>query len=1746
MAHIGTVEVSDPFLWDEEAVISELCALARPCSRNLTELASRIRENEIDGHSLLTYDLVGANNGHDLRNELYQTLNVRLIKHKNALGEAIMTLRRRSLLFQRWKLDFLDGGEEQESHGHVRGRTAPVRMTEQSDIFLPTRSSMTMDEPKAAVTPFPVSTTQMPNPLTIHDNPGDSYDKQNGGHDEDKPSIPDISADASDPSAAIDGSTPTSQLKRKRVAPQRLQERPVNLLPIPIATEADVLLHGRAKTTIAVQNPAFLHHRDHEFAYLGKGVIDARHVKSPLIPLTRQLHEEEDAFSTPVPTSFPPGKRLVVDRIVRRLLLKHNRAMNALDGGAGFAESVASASQVDSILDLDDLPDDVDMLDKETREEMEIEQAELSRKHAVGPRFLSSEKIQQILDEEVLDMKRDWAERKPSKYCGKAHSLWTDASRRGTKAELFERAVKEARRCDDRIKKLQAEIMELAWEKERDVRLQAKCLQQSVEDRSYNFWLADILSSRFEPPKPPKSMAQPKRKLPPKRKTEGVSSDEEILTSSDDDGFIVDDDAVAEATPLVDLTQRSPVTRIKRSQSPAMAASSPIYIDLTQIDSSVPNTPAGRSATCNTDLGTPRKLFSTLVEAPLGDKAVKQNPLELAPSSQVQQPLSWPAKYHDVKRIASHPPHYWSKQKERYALIISLLWRLGHSRRSAVLRHVQQNGVEESFSLTIARHIANPVRDVSLLTKPGPDTLAFDVSRLFLCFLKVKNLKESRLADLKDASIKRLQAQRGGNSWAVWHDFLAQMAPLFPQDNQIWREDVSDGEVMDGGGEPAARRAAPKEIVQNKDAVDLRERERRRAEEQEARRLRLRAKLDCAANMSSDKSRLIINEAKQDDQPFIYINQSIGGSIKDHQIDGVRFMWNQIIQDQAVRQGCLLAHSMGLGKTMQVITLLVAIQESSRSSDPSVVSQIPEDLRESKTLVLCPSGLVNNWIDELLLWDSDKILGGLYAIDSTLSEEERLTTSQRWSRNGGVLVIGYNMLKQVYGGQSETTFFEKPNLVVADEAHALKNPWSQIHVTCSRFQTKGRIALTGSPLANNIEEYYFMINWIAPNFLGPLSEFREIYANPIQRGFGIDSSDSDRRKALKMQEVFQQTVASKVNRATVKSCMERDLPPKQEFVLCVKPKPLQVKLYNLYLAATRDKISSTSVGQAAFFEHSNALGLICAHPFVFVKECDSKNSDSKEPVLPASTVAEVLGSFGSDWNQPFASTKMELLIKILDHARDKGDKVLVFSHSIPTLDYLEALFKGQNRFYSRLDGRTPIPKRQELIKTFNSNQAEFYLISTKAGGVGLNIQGANRVVILDFGWNPVHEQQAVGRAYRIGQTKPVTVYHFVTAGTFEQDLHRRTVFKSQLSSRVVDQKNPISWGNRNIDLRHDIIETEAKDLKSHIGKDLLLDDLIHHSGGSGSIREIIPTDTFEEEDKRAPLSLAEKKEADEMVRMHKLRYSKPEEFQRLKELKDREASQSASGTGHAAHHTSSGAGAIPIPNPKKVEVGDAHSGPTPGSQLAAELSSAPIGTAGTISAASPSTSASRTSTQHPVSLMPIPGAQTYFGNDKRDSPKAQAAPVPNGSVPTAQSAETQDKLNPFNSVIKCPLKEKFREGMAKKLDRVLQRHPAYPGTDSAGVLDKIIESIYTTRQGLKHGFLPDSRHWSTLIEFVEHDRFVVALMSGVLSAESLAEMNVEQLNKTMDALNKLPLNEFVAQVKKGSASPTTVENSVQH
>ncbi|KAI1004453.1 hypothetical protein K3495_g3760 [Podosphaera aphanis] len=715
---------------------------------------------------------------------------------------------------------------------------------------------------------------------------------------------------------------------------------------------------------------------------------------------------------------------------------------------------------------------------------------------------------------------------------------------------------------------------------------------------------------------------------------------------------------------------------------------------------------------------------------------------------------------------------------------------------------------------------------------------------------------------------------------------------------------ISDEEAA---GEKMPHGKRKKLVHENKEARDIREQNLRRLAQQDERRKKLHASLTKANDSNSIvRSQLIINDAAAEGQKLIYVNDHIAKRIKKHQVEGVRFMWNQIvtIADEKSMQGCLLAHTMGLGKTMQTITLLVAIAEASRSDDPFVSSQIPESLRASRTLILCPPSLVNNWMDELLVWVPDDILGELRKVDSSIkSLPEKVQTIMDWRTEGGVLVIGYEIFrdlinyknKKISNSEHEKVskdLLEGPNIIIADEAHRMKNTKAAITIAASKFRSKSRIALTGSPLANNVEEYHTMIEWVAPNYLGPIVEFRAKYVEPIQAGNYQNSTAYERRKSLKMLGVLSADLAPKVHRADM-SVMKNELPPKKEFVITVPLTDIQKKAYSIFVKSMMEGNNYTTtksgdVTSTTVWHWLAVLSLLCNHPECFRRKLLKRKEEAKHeesnslnttdndeavidlnaPVWKVGVSQELVDAENKIFETKKSldsiqmSNKVLLLCQILDACKSVGDKALVFSQSIPTLDFLEDVFKRKNRNYARLDGSTAMSRRQGQTKDFNTGNTDIYLISTAAGGLGLNLQGANRVVIFDFKFNPIMEEQAVGRAYRIGQKKPTFIYRFIAGGTFEDSVHNKTVFKTQLASRVVDKKNPIAWANKKTsEFLFEPKDVPQKDLSEFEGMDpSVLDRLLQsqkrkdQQGNPRTICSIVQTDTFavDDDDKLTP------------------------------------------------------------------------------------------------------------------------------------------------------------------------------------------------------------------------------------------------------------------------------------------------------
>lgn len=492
---------------------------------------------------------------------------------------------------------------------------------------------------------------------------------------------------------------------------------------------------------------------------------------------------------------------------------------------------------------------------------------------------------------------------------------------------------------------------------------------------------------------------------------------------------------------------------------------------------------------------------------------------------------------------------------------------------------------------------------------------------------------------------------------------------------------------------------------------------------------------------------------------------------------------------------------------------------------------------------------------------------------------------------------------------------EGSNIIVADEAHKLRSDKSAISQVASRFKSTSRIALTGSPLSNQLFEYYQMVEWVAPGYLEDPVTFKKKFMDPIQAGSYIDSSKLEQRESLRALQLLNGILAPKVLRADT-SVLAADLPPKTEFVLTVPLTELQRNAYDTFVDCARSRGSDAPLRLWSWLA---IMQLCCNHPFPFSEKLADRlrqqedregqfeggsllPKSMQDAGLPSDLVSrmDVLFSKYSNLQDIALSNRAILLDQILDLSLQAGDKILIFTQSIPTMNYLRFMLQQRGRRYLRIDGSTPGPDRQDMTKRFNAPGGEnILLISTRAGGVGLNMYGANRVVIFDFLFNPMWEEQAVGRAYRLGQKKPVFVYRFLAGGTFEELIYNNAVFKRQLAVRVVDKKTVVRESSRNYSsyLTH-VKDVEKDEQYAALGRDpQVLDQILN-----GEYNEIVLRATLShiQDNENDILTAEESRQVEDELKMERLKRADPLGYQA--ELKRRDDAEKARQQQAANHH----------------------------------------------------------------------------------------------------------------------------------------------------------------------------------------------------------------------------------------------------
>ncbi|XP_065211237.1 chromatin-remodeling complex ATPase chain Iswi [Planococcus citri] len=456
------------------------------------------------------------------------------------------------------------------------------------------------------------------------------------------------------------------------------------------------------------------------------------------------------------------------------------------------------------------------------------------------------------------------------------------------------------------------------------------------------------------------------------------------------------------------------------------------------------------------------------------------------------------------------------------------------------------------------------------------------------------------------------------------------------------------------------------------------------------------------------------------------------GEMRDYQVRGLNWMIS--LYENGING--ILADEMGLGKTLQTISLLGYLKHYRSINGPH--------------MVIAPKSTLKNWVNEFQKWCPSVVAVCLIGDQETRSA---LVRDVLLPGNWDVCITSYEMVIK------EKSVFKKFNwrYMVIDEAHRIKNEKSKLSEIVREFRTANRLLLTGTPLQNNLHELWALLNFLLPDVFNSSEDFDEWFnTNDF-----VDNSLVERLHAVLRPFLLRR----------LKSEVEKKLKPKKEVKVYVGLSKMQREWYTKVLMKDIDIVNGA--GRVEKMRLQNILMQLrkCTnHPYLF---------DGAEPGPPYTTDEHLVYNCG----------KMVILDKLLPRLQEQGSRVLLFSQMTRMLDILEDYFFWRGYKYCRLDGGTSHDDRQRQIDEFNAPNSEkfIFILSTRAGGLGINLATADVVVIYDSDWNPQMDLQAMDRAHRIGQKKQVKVFRLITENTVEEKIVERAEVKLRLDKLVIQQ-----------------------------------------------------------------------------------------------------------------------------------------------------------------------------------------------------------------------------------------------------------------------------------------------------------------------------------------------------------------------
>uniref|UniRef100_G3RAR0 SWI/SNF related, matrix associated, actin dependent regulator of chromatin, subfamily a, member 1 n=1 Tax=Gorilla gorilla gorilla TaxID=9595 RepID=G3RAR0_GORGO len=458
-----------------------------------------------------------------------------------------------------------------------------------------------------------------------------------------------------------------------------------------------------------------------------------------------------------------------------------------------------------------------------------------------------------------------------------------------------------------------------------------------------------------------------------------------------------------------------------------------------------------------------------------------------------------------------------------------------------------------------------------------------------------------------------------------------------------------------------------------------------------------------------------------------------GGPLRDYQIRGLN--WLISLYENGVNG--ILADEMGLGKTLQTIALLGYLKHYRNIPGPH--------------MVLVPKSTLHNWMNEFKRWvPSLRVICFVGDKDARAAFIRDEMMPGEWD----VCVTSYEMVIK------EKSVFKKFHwrYLVIDEAHRIKNEKSKLSEIVREFKSTNRLLLTGTPLQNNLHELWALLNFLLPDVFNSADDF--------DSWFDTKNCLGDQKLVERLHAVLKPFLLRRI-----KTDVEKSLPPKKEIKIYLGLSKMQREWYTKILMKDIDVLNSSGkMDKMRLLNILMQLRKCCNHPYLF---------DGAEPGPPYTTDEHIVSNSG----------KMVVLDKLLAKLKEQGSRVLIFSQMTRLLDILEDYCMWRGYEYCRLDGQTPHEEREEAIEAFNApNSSKFiFMLSTRAGGLGINLASADVVILYDSDWNPQVDLQAMDRAHRIGQKKPVRVFRLITDNTVEERIVERAEIKLRLDSIVIQQ-----------------------------------------------------------------------------------------------------------------------------------------------------------------------------------------------------------------------------------------------------------------------------------------------------------------------------------------------------------------------